>query len=87
LLREGDPVKLYPFIEAEKAQQRNVKRAWVLLEVSGAADDAQRPGTPSARQVADAALTEQIRAAHQGSKGRYGPPPSHNAPRRAPPRP
>jgi len=52
-------VNLYPFIEAEKAQQRNVKRACELLEVSRAAYYAQRPGTPSARQVADAALTEQ----------------------------
>jgi hypothetical protein len=30
-------VNVYPFIEAEKAQQRNVKRACELLEVSGAA--------------------------------------------------
>jgi putative transposase len=70
-------VNVYPFIEAEKAQQRNVKRACELLEVSRAAYDAQRPGTPSARQVADAALTEQIRQAHQVAKGRYGAPPIH----------
>jgi putative transposase len=70
-------VNLYPFIEAEKAQQRNVKRACELLEVSRAAYYAQRPGTPSARQVADAALTEQIRQAHQASKGRYGAPRVH----------
>jgi transposase InsO family protein len=70
-------VNLYPFIEAEKAQQRNVKRACELLEVSRAAYYAQRPGTPSARQVADAALTEQIRRAHQASKGRYGAPRVH----------
>jgi transposase-like protein len=36
-LREGDPVNCYPFIEAEKAQQRNVKRACELLKVSRAA--------------------------------------------------
>ena len=70
-------MKLYLFIEAEKAQQRNVKRACELLEVSRAAYYAQRPGTPSARQVADAALTEQIRQAHQVSKGRYGAPRVH----------
>jgi transposase InsO family protein len=70
-------VNVYPFIEAEKAQQRNVKRACELLEVSRAAYYAQRPGTPSARQVADAALTEQIRQAHQASKGRYGAPRVH----------
>jgi HTH-like domain len=70
-------VSVHPFIEAEKAQQRNVKRACELLEVSRAAYYAQRPGTPSARQVADAALTEQIRQAHQVSKGRYGAPRVH----------
>jgi transposase InsO family protein len=70
-------VNLYPFIEAEKAQQRTLKRACELLEVSRAAYYAQRPGTPSARQVADAALTEQIRRAHQASKGRYGAPRVH----------
>jgi putative transposase len=64
-------VNVHPFIEAEKAQQRNVKRTCELLEVSRAADYAQRPGTPSARQVADVVLTEQIRQAHQVSKGRY----------------
>jgi putative transposase len=72
-----------PFIEAETAQQRNVKGACELLEVSRAAYYAQRPGTPSARQVADAALTEQIRQAHQVSKGRYGAPRIHAALRRA----
>ena len=35
------------------------------------------PGTPSARQVANTALTEQIRQAHQASKGRYGAPRVH----------
>jgi hypothetical protein len=30
-------VNVYPFIEAEKARQRNVKRACELLKVSGAA--------------------------------------------------
>ena len=73
----------YRFIEAEKAQQRNVKRACELLEVSRAAYYAQRLGTPSARQVADAALTEHIRQAHQAAKGRYGAPRIHAALRRA----
>jgi len=52
----------------------------VLLEVSRAASYAQRPGTPSARQLADEELTEQIRQAHQLSKGRYGAPRIHAAP-------
>jgi transposase InsO family protein len=76
-------VNMHPFIEAEKAQQRNVKRACELLEVSRAAYYAHRPGTPSARQVADAALTEHIRQAHRVSKGRYGAPRIHAALRRA----
>lgn len=33
-LRQGDPVNVYPFIEAEKAQQHNVKRACELMELS-----------------------------------------------------
>jgi putative transposase len=76
-LRAGDPVNLYPFIEAEKAQQGNVKRAWVLLEVSRAASYAHRANIPSARQLADEQLTERIRQAHQASKGRYGAPRIH----------
>ncbi|HEX6876519.1 MAG TPA: hypothetical protein VF165_12740, partial [Nocardioidaceae bacterium] len=41
-LREGDPVNVYPFIEAEKAGDHNVKRACELLKVSRAAYYAQR---------------------------------------------
>jgi hypothetical protein len=67
----------YPFIEAEKAQQRNVKRACELLEVSRAAYYAHRATTPSARQRADEQLTEHIRQVHQVSRGRYGAPPIH----------
>src|SRR5215216_935948 len=76
-LREGDPVNLYPFIEAEKAQQRNVKRACELLEVSRAAYYAHRASIPSARQLADDQHTEHIHRAHQASKGRYGAPRIH----------
>jgi hypothetical protein len=61
-------VNVYPFIEAEKAQQRNVKRACELLEVSRAAYSAHRAGLPSARQRADEQLTEHIRQAHQASR-------------------
>ena len=66
----------YPFIEAEKAQQRNVKRACELLEVSRAAFYARLAG-PSRRDRADAVLTAQIRAVHKESKGRYGAPRVH----------
>jgi transposase InsO family protein len=70
-------VNVYPFIEAEKAQQRTLKRACELLEVSRAAYYAHRAGIPSARQLADEQLTEHIRQAHQASKGRYGAPRIH----------
>jgi putative transposase len=39
-------VNCYPFIEAEKTQQRNVKRACELLEVSRAAYYDARAGQP-----------------------------------------
>jgi transposase InsO family protein len=70
-------VNMYPFIEAEKAQQCNVKRACELLEVSRAAYYAHRAAVPSARQLTDEALTEHIRQAHQASRGRYGAPRIH----------
>ena len=70
-------MNLYPFIEAEKLQQRHVKRACELLEVSRAAYYTHGAGAPSARQVADEQLTERIRHAHQASKGRYGAPRIH----------
>ena len=70
-------MSIYPFIEAEKAQQRSVKRACELLEVSRAAYYAHRADVPSARQLADEELTERIRQVHQASKGRYGAPRIH----------
>jgi transposase InsO family protein len=70
-------VNVDPFIEAERAQQRTLKRACELLEVSRAASDAHHAATPSARQLADEELTERIRQAHQASKGRYGAPRIH----------
>jgi hypothetical protein len=70
-------VNLYPFIEAETTQQRTLKRACELLKVSRAAYDAHRLGSVSIRQLVDEELTERIRQAHQGSKGRYGAPRIH----------
>ena len=70
-------MNVYPFIEAEKAQQRNVKRACELLEVSRAAYYAHHGGAVPARQPTDEELTEHIRQAHQASKGRYGAPRIH----------
>jgi transposase InsO family protein len=70
-------VNCYPFIEAEKAQQRNVKRACELLKVSRAAYYAARNGQPSDRDRQDAELTTRITAEHKRSKGRYGVPRIH----------
>jgi transposase InsO family protein len=67
----------YPFIEAERAQQRSVKRACELLEVSRAAFYAHHGGAVPARQRTDEELTDHIRQAHQASKGRYGAPRIH----------
>ena len=67
---------VYPFIEAEKAGRRNAARACALLKVSRAAFYQHLAG-PSRRERADAELTEQIRAVHEESKGRYGSPRVH----------
>jgi transposase InsO family protein len=69
-------VNIYPFIEAEKACRRNVKRACELLKVSRAAFYQHLAG-PSRRDQADAGLTREIQAVHQESKGRYGAPRVH----------
>lgn len=70
-------MRLYPFIEAEKSQGGNVKRACELLKVSRAAYYAARNGQPSERAARDAELAAAIKAVHQGSKGRYGSPRVH----------
>ncbi|MEN1891039.1 MULTISPECIES: transposase [Streptomyces] len=45
-LREGDPVTVHPFIEAEKQGGHSVKRACELLKVSRAASAAPVPPVP-----------------------------------------
>ena len=67
---------VYPFIEAERAGRRNVKRACALLKVSRAAFYQHQAG-PSPREREDAELTGQIRDVHEESKGRYGAPRVH----------
>ena len=72
-------MRLYPFIEAEKAQRRNVKRACELLKVSRSAYYAAREGSPSRHEAQDADLAAQVKAVHEDSKGRYGAPRVHAA--------
>jgi hypothetical protein len=67
-------VRLYPFIEAEKTRQRNVKRACELLKVSRSAYYAARGDEPSDRVRQDTELAAQVSAVHEESKGRYGSP-------------
>jgi transposase InsO family protein len=76
-------VNVYPFIEAEKAERRNVKRACELLQVSRAAYYADRRIGPSRRELEDNELTEAIRSVHEDSNGRYGAPRIHAELRRA----
>jgi hypothetical protein len=52
-------MNVYPFIEAEKAQQHNVKRACERLEVSRSAYYTHRAG-PCDRDRQDAELSEQV---------------------------
>jgi hypothetical protein len=70
-------VNCYPFIEAEKVQRRNVKRACELLKVSRAAYYAARKNQPCGRQQDDAELARRVSAVHTESKGRYGAPRVH----------
>ena len=66
-------MNVYPFIEAERAQYRSVKRACELLEVSRAAYYAHRADRPSIRQQVDEELTERIRQAHQAPRAATAP--------------
>ena len=80
-LREGDPVNVYPFIEAEKRGRRNVKRACELLKVSRAAYYAAWHG-PSGR---DAGRRGAGRADPGRARGLQGPLRRPAGPRRAAP--
>jgi transposase InsO family protein len=70
-------VNCYPFIEAEKSRQRNVKRACELLKVSRSAYYAARGARSSERARQDAELAAHVKAAHGESRGRYGAPRVH----------
>jgi transposase InsO family protein len=70
-------VKVHPFIEAEEAAGRSVKRACRLLEVSRAAYYERRRGLLSARELSDRELTQKIHQIHTESDGTYGSPRVH----------
>ncbi len=65
-------MSVFPFIEAEKCQHRNVAKACALLEVSRSAYYDWSRHVPSARAVADDELGERIEAIHTASRGTYG---------------
>ena len=74
-LRQGDPMNVYPFIEAEKAEpEGNVAMACQLLEVSRSAYYEWSSGTPSARELSDAELAEKIVDIFTKSRRTYGAP-------------
>lgn len=75
-------MSVFPFIEAEKAERRNVAKACELLEVSRSAFYDWHQHLPSARQLADDELGERIQAIYDDSKGTYGWPRVHHQLRR-----
>ncbi|MFD7159043.1 IS3 family transposase [Kribbella sp. NPDC059898] len=68
----------YPFIEAEKQGNHNVKRACELLQVSRSAYYTDRAGRPSRRVQRDAELTAKIIEIHDESRLTYGSPRVHH---------
>lgn len=72
-------MRVRPFIEAERAEGRNVIRTCELLEVSRAAVYEYMKHQPSPRRLTDAELRVRIEAIHGASKGTYGAPRIHAA--------
>jgi hypothetical protein len=72
-------VNVFPFIEAEKAERRNVVKTCELLAVSRSAFYEWHKHVRSERRLADEALGERIRAIHEESRGVYGWPRVHRA--------
>ena len=67
----------YPFIEAEKAESRNVAKACELMEVSRSAFYDWQRHQPSRREIDDQILGERIAEIHKKSRGVYGCPRVH----------
>ena len=57
-------MNVYPFIEAERVERSNARRACVMLEVSRAAYYGWARQIPSARQSSDEALLAKIKDIH-----------------------
>jgi transposase InsO family protein len=70
-------MKLYPFIEAEEVEQRNVSAACRLLEVSRSAYNCWSAHMPCSRELSDAELGERITQIHTASRRTYGAPRIH----------
>ena len=67
------------FVEAEKAERRNVAKACELLQVSRSPFYDWHAQRPPARQLADDALGERIQKIYHDSRGTYGWPRVHKA--------
>ena len=70
-------MSVYPFIEAEKVEHRNVTEACELMEVSRSAFYDWVQHQPSGREVSDAELGKRIDKIHAKSRGTYGAPRVH----------
>jgi putative transposase len=67
-------MSVYPFIEAEKAAERNVAAACALMEVSRSAFYGWHHHEPGPRALADAKLQSKIVEIHRTSRRTYGAP-------------
>jgi len=72
-------VSVFPFIEAEKAEDGNVAMACRLLEVSRSAYYEWSRHVPSRRRLDDDQLGERIQSVYDRSRGTYGWPRVHRA--------
>ena len=75
-------MNVYPFIEAEKAEERSVNRACSVLKVSRAAYYEWHKQEPSRRAQEDQELTEKAKAIFERSRQTYGSPRVHRELRR-----
>src|SRR5690606_3942021 len=73
----GDPVRVYPFIAAEKAAGHTVQKPCALLGVSRSAYYAWSGGVPTKRTLEEAVLAQQVARVHEQSRGTYGAPRVH----------